>query len=79
MNKRADDKEVGIEEVKQMVAKAEGKPIELKPEKTPEKASEKTSEELPRRKKVCIVGFAPSSFPLAPYSDQDMEIWGLNI
>lgn len=30
------------------------------------------------KKKVAIVGFAPSSRDLAPFNDPDWEIWGLN-
>ena len=35
----------------------------------------------PRKKNICIVGFAPSSAMLAPYhllGDEDWEFWGIN-
>jgi len=32
----------------------------------------------PRRKKVAIVGFSPSTLDLAPFDDQSWEIWGEN-
>lgn len=32
----------------------------------------------PRRKKVAIVGFSPSTYDLAPFADQSWEIWGEN-
>jgi len=69
----AESKEPTVEVVKEMVAKGEGKPVELKPETKAEKPPEPQ-----RRKQVCIVGFAPSSFHLAPFGDLDIEIWGLN-